>query len=250
MAPPPVQRKGAKRRASPKVLVGVAVAALIVAGAAVGIALGLSGTDSTPTVPTRGSLTNALPGAAEAHRLFAGIPQHGNTLGSPSAPVTMVEYIDLQCPHCRDFETLFMPTIVRRFVRTGKLKVVARPVAVIGPDSILGRNAAIAAGEQNKLFNFTQVTYDNQGVENTGWLTDAFVQQAGASVPGMNVPQLTSAARSSQVAARAKVFAAQASADDIPGTPAVFVGRSNGRLRYVADYSAANLSAEIRRALR
>ena len=53
-------------------------------------------------------------------------------LGKASAPATMVEYIDLQCPVCREFETEVMPTIIDRYVRTGKLKVIARPVAVIG----------------------------------------------------------------------------------------------------------------------
>ena len=38
--------------------------------------------------------------------MFAGIPQHDTVLGDVSAPVTMVEYVDLQCPDCQQFETL------------------------------------------------------------------------------------------------------------------------------------------------
>src|SRR5438128_6352919 len=171
-APPPVQRKGARRKASPKVLLGAAVAVLALAGAAVGIALAVSGksSSSSGSVPARGSLANApLSEAAAAYRLFARIPEHGNVLGSPKAPVTMVEYVDLQCPHCRDFEATVMPTIVQRFVRTGKLKIEARAIAIIGSDSIRGRDAAIAAAQQNRMFGFMQVTYFNQGTENTGW---------------------------------------------------------------------------------
>ena len=86
-APPPVARKGERRRASPKVLVIAAVAALVIAGAAVGIALAVGGNSgsSASTVPTVGSLTNALPNAAFVQREFAGIPQHGLVLGSPKA---------------------------------------------------------------------------------------------------------------------------------------------------------------------
>ena len=247
--PPPVRRKGASRRASPKVLVIAAVVALVIGGAIAGIALALGGNGgSSSDVPARGTLVNALPGAAEAERLFAGIPQQGNTLGSSSAPVTMVEYVDLQCPHCQEFEATVMPTIVRRYVRSGKLKVLARPIAFIGPDSVRGRDASIAAGRQRRMFNFMQVTYANQGIENTGWLDDEFVQKAAASVPGMDVPQLVDAMDSPPVADQARTFTAQAQADRVPGTPALYVGPSGGRLRYTAA-TTANLTAAIERSL-
>jgi protein-disulfide isomerase len=249
-APPPVRRKGARRQASLKLLVGAALAVLVVAGAAVGIALAVgAGNSSSSTVPTRGSLANALPGAAAAQRMFAGIRQRGNALGPARAPATMIEYVDLQCPLCRDFEATVMPTIVRRFVRTGKLRVVARPIAIIGPDSILGRDAAIAAGDQNKMFDFMQVTYFNQGVENTGWLTDDFVTKAAASVPGMDVPELLRAAHSSSVSHRGTRFQRQATAADIPGTPSLFVGRTGGHLTLVPSNDAPTVIAAIQRAL-
>jgi protein-disulfide isomerase len=248
-----VRRKGARRQASPKVLLGAALAVLVLAGAAVGIAVAVSGksSPSSVSVPKRGSLASApLSEAAGAYRLFAGMPEHGNVLGSPKAPATMVEYVDLQCPHCRDFETTVMPTILRRVVRPGKLKVEARPIAIIGPDSLRGRDAAIAAAEQNRMFPFMQVTYLNQGTENTGWLNDDFVQEAAASVPGMDVPKLASAAGSSAVAARGKTFDAAATADAVPGTPALYVGRSGGTLQQVTPNDEATVVAAIERALR
>jgi protein-disulfide isomerase len=250
-APPAVRRKGARRQASPKVLLGVVVGILVLAGAAVGISLAVSGkSSSSVSVPKRGSLATApLSQAAAAYRLFAGIPEHGNVLGSPKAPATMVEYVDLQCPHCRDFEATVMPTILKRFVRTGKLKIEARAIAIIGPDSIRGRDAAIAAAQQNRMFGFMQVTYFNQGTENTGWLNDDFVQEAAASVPGMDVAKLVDAAGSSAVAARGKTFDADASTDNVPGTPALYVGRSGGQLQQVPSNDGATVVAAIEAAL-
>ena len=75
-------------------------------------------------------------------------------------------------------------------MKTGKVKVEARVLKFIGPDSERGRNAMLAAAEQNKAFNFSQVLYANQGTENTGWLNDDMIGQIAASVPGMKVHDL------------------------------------------------------------
>jgi protein-disulfide isomerase len=235
-APAPVARKGERRRASPKVLVAAAVALLVVAGAAVAILLAVGGNDSSSagTVRSVGSLTNALPSADAVQREFAGIPQNGRVLGSPKAPVTMVEYVDLQCPACRAFETEVMPTIVPELVRTGKLKIEARPIAFIGPDSLDARYAAIAAASQNRMFNFMQVIYANQGVENTGWLNRAFIEKAAASVPGMDVPRLLDDQKSQPVTAVGKTIDGQANADNLSETPTVLLGKTGSELRKVS----------------
>jgi len=227
-APPPVARKGARRRASPKVLLLAALAGLVLVGAVVGIALAVGGNSSSSaaTIPTVGSLTNALPDAAAVQREFAGIPQKGLVLGSAKAPLTMVEYIDLQCPGCRAFETSVAPSIVSEFVRAGKLKIEARPLAFIGPDSIPARQAMIAASQQNRAFNFAQITYANQGTENTGWLNDDMIAQIAASVPGMKVHDLLSARNSSTVKKQGATYDQQGTADKVPGTPTLYVGKS------------------------
>ncbi len=65
-----------------------------------------------------------------------------------------------------------------------------RPIAFIGQDSQRGRAALLAAGMQNKLFNFMQLMYNNQGPENTSWLNDDLITSAAASIPGVDVDQL------------------------------------------------------------
>jgi protein-disulfide isomerase len=235
--PPPVQSKGGPRRrqASPRVLWGAAGLAAILLAA--GLALALTGGSSTNGIPknaqTVGSLQNALPGAADVNSMFQGIPQTGFKLGSPLAPVQMVEYIDLQCPICQLFETTVMPDIITKYVKTGKVRVEVRPWAFIGPDSFRGQAAMLAAAKQNKAFNFAQVLYDNQGTENTGWLSNGMVYQAAASIPGLNVPQLLSERSSSTVKAEAANVAAEAQADKVTGTPTVLVGKNGTKPQYV-----------------
>ena len=84
----------------------------------------------------------------------------------------------------------------------------------------------IAAAEQNKAFNFSQVLYANQGTENTGWLTDDTIAQIAASVPGMKVHDLLNARNASAVKKQGAAFDQQGTADKVPGTPTIYVGPS------------------------
>lgn len=226
--PPPVRAKGQARarRASPRAL---AIAGGIVAVAAVAIVLavvigGGKGNSGLPKDHVAvGSLANGLPGARDVAARFAGIPQAGTTLGWPGAPVTLTEYIDLQCPVCDQFETQVFPTVVARYVRTKKVKVVMEPWAFIGPDSFRGQAVALAAAQQNKAFDFAAVLYDNQGTENTGWLTDDMLYSIAASIPGLKIEPLFAERSSGAVKAAAARVAADATAQKVTGTPTIFV---------------------------
>ena len=239
-APPPVQSKGSPRRrqADPKLLaIGGGALALIAVVVVLVVVLsgGKSNNAALKDLPAVGSCASGLPGCSDVDTLFKGIPQKGNVLGQDTAPVTMVEYIDLQCPFCQEFETTVFPTILKKYVRTGKVKVEVRPLDFIGPDSVRGRNALIAAADQNKAFQFAELLYFNQKTETTGWLNDAMIGQAAASVPGLKVQQLLADRNSGSVKSRAKAYDQQQATDQVTGTPTLFVGKTGAKkLKQVA----------------
>jgi len=230
-----------RRQANPRVL-AIAGAVVVLAGVGIGLAIALSGGGSSvsSTLPTIGNAATGLPGSIDIAAQLKGIPQNGLTLGSPNAPVTLVEYIDLQCPICREFEATVMPDLLAKYVRPGKVKVEARVLKFIGSDSERGRNAMLAAAEQDKAFNFSQVLYANQGTENTGWLTDDMIGQIAASVPGMKVHDLFAARNSSSVKKQGAAFDRQGAADKVPGTPTVYVGKSGTKGEVVNLKSASD----------
>jgi protein-disulfide isomerase len=246
-APPPVRSTDGPRKASPKVLAAAAGAMVLVA-AAIALVVAFTGGSSSPV-----TTTTKLPDAGIVNQLFKGIPQNGNVLGSSKAPVTMIEYIDLQCPACRAFETEIMPSVIPKYVRTGKVKVEARPVVAIGPDSERGRRAMEAAGLQDRAFDFAQLLYFNQGAENGGWLNDAMVQAAASSIPGLDVPALVKAQDSARVLAQLKRVDAQATADKLGSTPTIYVGKTGRVMHEVTPRlipTVAQLSAALDSALR
>jgi protein-disulfide isomerase len=251
-APPSPSRRGA-RSASPRVLLAVAGGiALVVVAAVLGLSLSGGSSEQGTSVPAEGSLTNALSSAAAVHTLFKGIPQSGNTLGSPGAPVTIATYVDVQCPYCRQFELDAMPKVIADYVRTGKAKVELRTIAFIGDDSVRGRNAVIAAGDQGKAFEFSHLLAVHQGAENTGWVDDDLITAVASSIPGLAVPKLLSDRDASATADEAAQLDAKAAEDAITATPTILVGRSGERLERVeltSPTDAAPVAAAIRSAL-
>jgi protein-disulfide isomerase len=254
-APPPVRSKGVggarTRQASPRALqiaggvVLVAVIAIVLGvvlsrgggGSSSGGGGGVVSTQDLQGLGTTGSATSsvALQGATEANDLFKGIPQHGLILGNPNAKVEMEMFIDVQCPVCQNFETLYLPTIVRKYIRTGKVKLQLQPWAFIGPQSTTGRYGVIAAGAQNKAFEYAKVLYDNQPAnsENQGWLDGKMMANIAASVTGLHLSPWRIDANSSTTKSVASAVDKLATKTKITGTPSILVGPPNGPLQNV-----------------
>ncbi len=124
---------------------------------------------------------------------FAGIEQQGIALGSPDAPVTLVEYADLQCPYCAQWSRETLPVLLQEYVASGKLRIVFHGLAFIGSDSDKALRTAIAAGEHDHLWDVVHGLYAGQGAENAGWVTDELVSEIAAGVPGLDGATLLSA---------------------------------------------------------
>jgi protein-disulfide isomerase len=239
--PPPVRSKGAggtrARQASPRTL-GIAggVVLVIIIAIVLAVVLGSGGGSSNTApsdLPKIGDPTwaGAEQGAVEANDLFKGIPQKGLVLGKPSAPVEMEMFIDAQCPICRDYEVNSLPTIVQKYIRNGRVQLHLQPWAFIGDQSKTGRLAIIAASFQNKGYEYTKVLYNNQGEENSGWLTDAAMGQIAASVKGLKVQQVLTQKDESAAATIASKVDDLAKKANVQGTPTILIGPTGGKLQ-------------------
>jgi protein-disulfide isomerase len=176
----------------------VLLGAVVVVGIA--IAISSSGGGKTTKPPAKGAPAS---GAAAADALLAGIPQNGNVLGNPKAPVTLQEFADLQCPICQAYTEDSLPTLIKDYVRPGKVKMVFHHLPILGPDSQRAAQVAAGAAQQNRLWNFIEVFYANQGTENTGYVTPAFLEKVAraSGVSAKALAQPPSSAASSQLSA-------------------------------------------------
>lgn len=191
--------------------------------AAVLIVISVTGGDkgAEPPLVTTGE-TQALLGDPG---LFDGIPQDGLVLGSSAAPVTMVEYADVQCPFCGEFAGRGLPALLDEYVRPGKVKIEFRGLQFLGPDSEKALRLVLSAAQQDKAWTVLELLFANQGEENKGWVTDALVRQIGEAVAGLDVEQMLAGADAPAIDALIAKAETQGRNDGVRGTPTFFVVR-------------------------
>ncbi len=198
-------------------LAAAAVGAIAVVVVLIVVATGGS-SGASASADTTATGTTATPTGLS----LAGIPQHGDTLGRAAAPVTIQVFEDPQCPYCREWNLGTLPTVVRDYVRTGKVKLVYRGINIIGPNSENGLRANYAAGEQNKLWQMSDELYARQGEENSGWINDATIASA-AKAAGVNVDSLSAASSTARVTKMWKNADTAATQYAVAGTPTFIV---------------------------
>lgn len=184
------------------------------------------------SAPTPQGTGGAVPGARATAALLEGIPQRGNLLGSATAPVQLVEYADLQCPYCAQYARDVLPTLIRDYVRTGKVELVFRGLWFLGPDSGTALRTATAAGSENRFWNVLELLYRNQGPENA-WVTDELLRSI-VTAAGANATRVFAGRDDAAVTKKIDDWARLAQADGVNSVPAFFFGRRGGHLERLA----------------
>lgn len=227
-------------------LVGAALVAVVVV--AVAIAVSQGGEDEP--AGSGGDATG--PGqTADAESLFEGIPQNGVSLGDPGAPATLIEYADLQCPFCAEYTRDALPAVIERYVRTGRVRLELQLLAFLGPDSERGARLAAAAAQQDLMWQFTDLFFENQGAENSGYATDEFLRGLARQTPGLDTRQAFADRDSPAVRRLLRQAQAQATASGVESTPSFLLrqGAAPARPLELQALDAATVTAALDEAL-
>ncbi|HET9719176.1 MAG TPA: thioredoxin domain-containing protein [Solirubrobacteraceae bacterium] len=183
---------------------GVVVAAVLIAVIAIVVSSNSgskgSGKAAAATQP-KSAQTKATDQRVGA--LLSGIPQPAdNVLGKPNAPLTIIEYGDLECSVCDQFAlpgTIYASDgqpgsgvedqIINNLVRTGKAKFEYESLQTATPSTstfIQQQVAAYAAGLQGKGWNYVELFYNEQGQEGSGYVTSSYLDGIAKQIPGLN----------------------------------------------------------------
>jgi protein-disulfide isomerase len=182
--------------------------------------------------PVTGGEKNASVTAVTS--LISGIPQSGNVLGNPNAPVTMQYFGDLECPICKAFTLGALPTLVKKYVRTGKMKIEYHSLETATREQETFRDqqvAALAAGKQNLAWYYLELFYHEQGEEDSGYVTESYLQGLAQQVPGLNLPNWSAARNDPALAEQVTRDAQTATQAGFTGTPSFLLGKTGSTLQ-------------------
>ena len=113
---------------------------LIVAGGAVAVVAIVAGVYFGTRPPAAGPAPTTVAAAPDKAALL-GVQASDHVLGDPNAPITMIEYASFTCPHCAHFHTQILPEIKKKWIDTGKVKLVYRDFPL---DQVAAKAAQIA----------------------------------------------------------------------------------------------------------
>jgi protein-disulfide isomerase len=132
---------------------------LIVAGGVVAVAAIALGVYFGTRPPAAGPPAVAAASTPDKSALL-GVMPGDHVLGDPKAPITMIEYASLTCPHCAHFNTQILPDVKKKWIDTGKVKLIYRDFPL---DQVAAKAAQIAeCAPKDRYFGVIDLIFAGQ----------------------------------------------------------------------------------------
>lgn len=172
----------------------------------------------------------------------------GYMLGSPTAPVTMVEFTDLQCPFCRQFHMTAFEQIQKTYIDTGKVRYISLDFPLsIHPFAMPAAEAEQCAGAQGQFWQMRHTIFLNNAA-----LTPASFETFATELK-LDLPKFNACVAANTYAAQIAKDQQEGAAAGVSGTPSFVIGRTSARgltgVRMVGAQPFAVFDAQIRAVL-
>jgi protein-disulfide isomerase len=143
-----------------------------------------------------------------------------NTLGREDAPVSIIEFTDLQCPYCARHARETFPRLRRDYIDTGKVRYASRDLplarhAYAVPAAVASR----CAGEQGRFWEYREALFAAQRTLGS----EPYARIAGEL--GLDVERLEACRRDGRQEANVRTDIEVARASGIGSTPGFVIGR-------------------------
>ena len=210
--------------------------ALAAAAVALAVAVVLLLSDGASSSSPRAS-PELMAQARRIDKLLDRIPHSASTLGNPSAPVTLQYFADMVCPPTREFTLGPFASIIREWVRPGKLRIEWRSMQEgTEPEEVFvhQQQAALAAGLQGQLWYFLEYFYEEQARHQVNENDSCFVPESlsllvARQVPGLNLALWNKDRRDQRLASKIVEDERVATSERFDGAPSFLIGRTGAR---------------------
>jgi protein-disulfide isomerase len=173
---------------------------------------------------TPASISNAAEEAQAPASSAAGKQLPDMEIGKADAPVTIVEYSSLSCPHCAAFHKDVFPALKSEYIDTGKVRFVMREFPLNEP--ALGGAVIARCLEPSRYFAFTSVLFAKQ--EDWAFQKDAFAPlKALAKQAGMTDAEFDKCINDEDLQQKILAIRDEGQKKGVNSTPSFFV---NGKL--------------------
>ncbi len=149
------------------------------------------------------------------------LPPGELALGRATAPLTMIEFTDYQCPYCRRFQAEVWPRLKRDYIDTGRLRYIARDLPLeIHAAAAPAAEAAHCAAEQGKFWEMHAALLGGAADLESGGIGRR------ARAVGLDMTRFDECLARHKYSAVIAAHVAEADAAGIDGTPGFIVGRA------------------------
>lgn len=159
------------------------------------------------------------------------------TMGSPDAPVKIIEFADFKCPQCKQFHMKIFPELKSEYIDTGKVQFTYINVSEIGPDSETASyvGEAIFLRDPKAFWDYCQMVYKEQGSYQSVWATKSYLfEQISKNMKGISLEQLSKDVNSSSVSLAINLDNQLMKKANLKAVPAILV---NGKpVKHVLDF--------------
>src|SRR5215472_3103728 len=149
------------------------------------------------------------------------LPAGEPALGRETAPLTMIEFTDYQCPYCRHFEAAVWPKLKSEYIDTGKLRYIARDLPLaIHAAATPAAEAAHCAGEQGKFWEMHAALLGGAADLTSGGI------ERRAHALGLDLARFDECVARGRYAGVIRAHQREADMAGIDGTPGFVIGRA------------------------
>jgi protein-disulfide isomerase len=184
----------------------------------------------------------------EVTALLDGIPQDGAALGSPRAPITLWMYGDLECPTVKLFAENYLPSILDKWVRTGLVRLEYRSLETDTSDEEVffeQEVAALAAGRQDRMWNYLLTFVREQGEPRTSYVSNKFLVDIATQVPGFDFAEWRSDRADALLSKRVALGVYSGHTNELRNTPSFLVGFTEGEVDRLVDRPSIKKRLEV-----